>query len=84
MNNQSDHTQEAHTLESYLGDISKTTKNFWTFRHFLSLFACLTGQQVSTGLTGPTSMQVLNNKIINMIVYAFNIIILAFEIFVMK
>jgi hypothetical protein len=59
--------------------ISKTTKNFWTFRHFLSLFACPTGQQVSTGLTGPTSMQVLNNNIINMIVYAFNMIILAFE-----
>ena len=41
--------------------ISKTTKNFQTFRHFSSLFTCPTGQQVSTSLTGPTSMQVLNN-----------------------
>ena len=31
-----------------------SAKNFQTCRHFWSLFACPTGQQVSTGLTGPT------------------------------
>src|SRR5882762_2478588 len=44
-------------------NISKMTKNLQTFGHFSSLFTCPTGQQVSTSLTGATSMQVLNNKI---------------------